>query len=127
MLLAAVTVARLAASLSAAQPEKDPGPIAHFERGIAALEAKKPEEAKKELALAAAALPNEPDVLYALAKAEALTGDSTSALKHLSRVVAMGYGADAGTDPAFAALAALPGFRALAPAIAENGKPVTRS
>src|SRR5689334_6160846 len=109
----------LCSSVRAAEPEKDPAarnaaereqaaqnaaekglsPFARYERGVAALEAKKPEEAKKELALAAAALPDEPDVLYALAKAEALTGDSAAALKHLSRVVAMGYGGGAQTDP----------------------------
>ena len=107
--------------------EKGLSPFARYERGVAALEAKKPEEAKKELALAAAALPDEPDVLYALAKAEALTGGSAAALKHLSRVVAMGYGLGAETDPAFGSLSSLPGFRSLAPAIAQNAEPVVRS
>jgi hypothetical protein len=107
--------------------EKDPGPFVHYERGVAALEAKKPEEAKSELALASAALPDEPEILYALAKAEALAGDSAAALKHLSRVVAMGYGVGAETDPAFASLISRDEFRALAPAIAENARPVTHS
>jgi sugar lactone lactonase YvrE len=131
----AVAVA-FSSSLFAAEPEKgpaqnaadkDPGPFAHYERGAAALGAKKLDEARKELSLAAAALPDEPDVLTALAKAEALTGDSAAALKHLSHVVAMGYGLGAETDPAFASLSSLPAFRALVPAIAENARPITRS
>lgn len=124
---AAILVATAIAAAPLLAAEKDPGPIAHFERGVAALEAKKPEDAKKELALASAGLPDEPDILYALAKAEALTGDSQAALKRLSRVVAMGYGVGAETDPAFASLTSLPAFRALAPAMAENGKPLTHS
>ena len=94
---ASSAAAQNAAQGSAAQDaaEKDPGPIAHYQRGVAALQAKKPEDAKKELALASAGLPDEPDILSALAKAEALTGDSQAALKSLSRVVAMGYGVGA--------------------------------
>lgn len=134
-ILVAVAAAALAlcSSLLAAEPaarnaaQKELSPFARFERGAAALEAKKPEEAKKELALAASALPDEPEVLTALAKAEALTGDSAAALKHLSHVVAMGYGLGAETDPAFASLSSLSGFRALLPAIAENARPITRS
>ena len=108
----------------AAAQESGPGPLDHYDRGVAALEAKKPEEARAELALAAAELPGEPEVLYALAKALALSGDSAGALRMLGRVVAMGCGVDAPGDPAFASLAALPAFQALLPKIAENGKPV---
>ncbi len=113
--------------LARAESGKDPGPFVHYERGAAALAAEKLDEAKKELALAAAALPDEPDVLTALARAEALTGDSAAAIKHLSHVVAMGYGLGAETDPAFASLSSLAGFRALLPAIAENARPIVRS
>lgn len=109
----------------AASPEaQDLGPLEHYDRGIAALEAKKPELAKTELALAAVELPGEPEILYALAKALAVSGDSAGALRTLGRVVAMGYGAEAPADPAFASLAGLAGFQALAPKIAENTRPV---
>ena len=118
----AAVLAALFAALAAGEQEL--GPLEHYDRGLAALEAKKPELAKTELALAAVELPGEPEVLYALAKALALSGDSAGAVRTLGRVVAMGYGAEAPADPAFASLAGLAGFQALAPRIAENTKPV---
>ncbi|HEY6148798.1 MAG TPA: hypothetical protein VIZ69_13915, partial [Thermoanaerobaculia bacterium] len=116
----------LAATLAvvAAAQESGLGPLDHYDRGVAALEAKKPDEARTELALAAVELRGEPEVLYALAKALALSGDSAGALRMLGRVVAMGSGVDAPGDPAFASLAGQSAFQALLPKIAENGKPM---
>jgi len=125
--LAAVVLVVFEAALSAAAPGQELGPLDHLDRGLAALEAKKPEQAATELALAAVELPGEPEVSYALAKALALSGDSAGAIRMLGRVVAMGYGAGAATDPAFASLTGLAGFRALAPKIAENEKPIVAS
>jgi sugar lactone lactonase YvrE len=104
---------------------QEPGPYARYARGVAALEAGNPKQAKAELAIAAEGIPGQPEILYALSKADALSGDAAAALANLKRVVAMGYGTEAGSDPAFASLAELPGFRALAPEIAENAKPVS--
>lgn len=124
--LAAIAFVVFGAARSAASGQ-ELGPLDHYDRGVAALEAKKPEQATAELALAAVELPGEPEVLYALAKALALSGDSAGALRMLGRVVAMGYGAGAAADPAFASLTALPGFRTLAPRIAENEKPIVNA
>src|SRR5262249_42867073 len=124
LLLAALGTALAAARPSEAEAEPEPGPIAHYERGIAALEAKDPRRAKDELSKAAAALPRDPEVLSALARADALSGDADGALRVLARVVAMGYGVGATEDPAFASLVGRAEFRALAPRIAENAKPV---
>src|SRR5262245_33847431 len=90
VLAAALT---LAASSAAAQDAARA--YERYERGIAALEAKDAAKALPELEAAAAVFRRDPDVLFALAKAKALTGDANGALAALSRAVALGYGAGA--------------------------------
>jgi hypothetical protein len=124
---ASAPAAFLVLALASTGAGQEPGPYAHYAKGVAALEAKDPKRATAELAIAVRALPDQPDVLYTLSKAEALSGDAPAALAHLGRVVAMGYATEAASDPAFASLAGLPGFRSLAPAIAENAKPVANA
>lgn len=68
-----------------------------------------------------------PDLLYALARAEALAGRPEKAVAALEQTVALGFGVGAGTEPAFEALRPLPCFRALLPRIADNARPVSRS
>jgi sugar lactone lactonase YvrE len=121
--LAALTV--LSALRAFAQQE--PGPYEKYLRGVAALEAKEPAKAVPDLEAAAAYFQKDPDVLYALAKAKALSGDTEGALTWLGRSVRLGGGADAGTDPAFASLVTRAAFRALVPQIRENGKPVANA
>jgi len=112
----------LAASSAAAQDAARA--YERYERGIAALEAKDAAKALPELEAAAAVFRRDPDVLFALAKAKALTGDANGALAALSRAVALGYGVGADTNSAFATLRDAAGFRALLPRIVANGKPV---
>ncbi len=119
--IAALIVA--AGSRAAAEPD-DLGPYERYMRGIAELEAGNAGKALPDLEAAAAVFTRNADVLVSLAKAKALSGDGGGALPTLARAVALGYGAGADSDPAFASLAPLPAFRALLPAIRENGRPV---
>ena len=111
----------------AARGQDEPGPYERYLRGIAALEAKDAARALPDLEAAAGFFRKDPDVLYALAKAKALTGDARGAVASLSRAVALGGGAAADTDPAFAPLRDEPAFRALTPRIAENARPVSNA
>jgi hypothetical protein len=107
--------------------QDEAGPYERYLRGIAALEAKDAKKALPDLEVAASFFPRDPDALLALARAKALTGDVEGALSSLSRAVALGGGAGADTDPAFASLRESPAFRALLPRILENGRPVSNA
>ncbi len=117
-----VTALTLCAAVARGQDEL--GPYERYQRGIAALEAKDAARALPDLEAAASVFRRDPDVLNALAKARALTGDTDGAIAALSRAVALGYGAGADTDPAFASLGERPDFRALLPKIVANGRPL---
>ena len=121
-----VLVTALTLRVAIAFGQDEVGPYERYQRGMAALEAKDAPRALPDLEAAASVFRRDPDVLYALAKAKALTGDADGAIATLSRAVALGYGAGAGTDPAFASLADAdrPAFRALLPKIVANGRPV---
>ena len=106
---------------------EEPGPYERYLRGIAALEAKDAAKAVPDLEAAAAFFRKDPDVLLALARAKALTGDADGALASLSRAVTLGGGAGADTEPGFASLRDRPAFRALLPRILENGKPISNA
>jgi len=121
-----VLVTALTLRVAIAFGQDEVGPYERYQRGMAALEAKDAPRALPDLEAAASVFRRDPDVLYALAKAKALTGDADGAIATLSRAVALGYGAGAGTDPAFASLADAdrPAFRALLPKIVANGRPL---
>ncbi|MET0618936.1 MAG: SMP-30/gluconolactonase/LRE family protein [Thermoanaerobaculia bacterium] len=119
-----VFVAALTLRAMLAYGQDELGPYERYQRGIAALEAKDAARALPDLEAAAFFFRRDPDVLSALAKARALTGDADGATAALSRAVALGYGAGADTDPAFGSLADRPAFRALLPSIVANGRPV---
>ena len=124
-----VLVTALTLRVAIAFGQDEVGPYERYQRGMAALEAKDAPRALPDLEAAASVFRRDPDVLYALAKAKALTGDADGAIATLSRAVALGYGAGAGTDPAFASLADAdrPAFRALLPKIVANGRPLGRA
>ncbi len=107
--------------------QEEPGPYERYMRGVAALEAREPARAVPDLEAASAFFRRDPDVFSALAKAKALSGDPEGALAALSRAVALGGGAGADTDPAFASLRERPAFRSLLPRIVENGRPVSNA
>jgi sugar lactone lactonase YvrE len=111
-------------AVSAAAAQDELGPYERYVRGIEALDAGNAAKALPDLEAAAAVFSRNAEVLVSLAKAKALSGDPEGALAPLSRAVALGYGAGADTDPAFASLSARPAFRALLPAIRENGRPI---
>ena len=121
-----VLVTALTLRVAIAFGQDEVGPYERYQRGMAALEAKDAPRALPDLEAAASVFRRDPDVLYALAKAKALTGDADGAIATLSRAVALGYGAGADTDPAFASLADAdrPAFRALLPKIVANGRPL---
>ena len=121
-----VLVTALTLRVAIAFGQDEVGPYERYQRGMAALEAKDAPRALPDLEAAASVFRRDPDVLYALAKAKALTGDADGAIATLARAVALGYGAGAGTDPAFASLADAdrPAFRALLPKIVANGRPL---
>lgn len=98
-----------------------------WQRGLDALRDGKSAQAVTHLSAASLAMPGSPDLLFALARAAALAGQPGKALTALEQAVALGFGAGAGTEPAFQSLLTLPHFRALLPKIAENAKPVSRS
>lgn len=123
-----MTAAGLLAALlvcAAARPAEDP--LAAWRKGAAALEAKNPAEAARQFAAAAADLPKNPEILYALARAEALAGRPERSLTALGEVVALGFGAAAAQEPDFVSLRPLAKFQALLPSIARNAKPVSGS
>lgn len=71
--------------------------------------------------------PNHPRILYNLAGACALTGDSAGALKNLGRIAAMGLHFPAGKDADFASIAESPEFRAILVRLDKNLTPTTHS
>ena len=119
-----VLVTALTLRVAIAFGQDEVGPYERYQRGMAALEAKDAPRALPDLEAAASVFRRDPDVLYALAKAKALTGDADGAIATLSRAVALGYGAGVDTDPAFASLGDRPAFRALLPKIVANGRPL---
>ena len=85
---------------------------------------------RRALRAALAFAPDNSQVLYHLARAEALTGDARGALRTLERLAAQGVARDVTTDSAFAALrggADAARFRALARRLAASAAPVVRS
>lgn len=70
--------------------------------------------------------PNHPRILYNLAGACALTGDSAGALKNLGRIAAMGLYFPAGKDTDFAAISATPEFRSILEKLDKNLTPTAR-
>jgi SMP-30/Gluconolactonase/LRE-like region len=119
-----VLLAAAAFALPGAVTRQEADPYARYQRGIAALEAKDPARALADLEAAARFFQRDPDVLSALAKAKALSGDADGAIAALTRAVSLGYGAGADTDPAFASLSDRPAFRTLLPKIVANGRPI---
>src|SRR5262249_43261088 len=59
--------------------------------------------------------------------AESLAGDRDLALQHLARTVDLGFGDGSMREPAFRALAPLPGFQALIRRIAQQARPIDPS
>lgn len=71
--------------------------------------------------------PNHPRILYNLAGACALTGDSAGALKRLGQIAAMGLSFPAGKDDDFATIAKTEAFQAILKRFDANRAPTTRS
>ena len=72
-------------------------------------------------------MPRVPDLLYTLARAEALAGRPGKSLTALEQAVALGFGVGPETEPAFETLRGLPRFRVLLPKVADNSRSVSRS
>jgi sugar lactone lactonase YvrE len=68
--------------------------------------------------------PDHGGVIYTLAAAYALSGDTTGALAMLRRFAALGYVADIAADSDLAALRPLDGFTAVRRAVAKNAEPI---
>jgi sugar lactone lactonase YvrE len=71
--------------------------------------------------------PDHGGVIYALASACALSGDTAGAFAALRRFAALGYAADVAADSDFKRLVKLPAFAALRRSLARNAEPVLRS
>jgi hypothetical protein len=71
--------------------------------------------------------PEEPSVLFNLARAEARSGDPAAAIRTLERLQLQGAALDVTTDSAFATLRTSPRFRAVARRIAAGAAPLVRS
>jgi sugar lactone lactonase YvrE len=82
---------------------------------------------RRSLRAALAFAPDNPSLLYQLARAEARTGDTAAALAALDRLAPLGAARDVAADSAFDALRALPRFRAVVRRLAASAAPVVRS
>jgi hypothetical protein len=71
--------------------------------------------------------PEHGGVLYTLASACALAGDTTGALDALDRFAELGYAADVTADSDLATLRLLPRFAAVERSLARNGAPLSRA
>lgn len=71
--------------------------------------------------------PDQPDVLYGLARASALAGKSAQAIKALDKLAAMDLGWNAPQDPDLASLRDLPGFRSFLAKLDKERRPVAKS
>ena len=71
--------------------------------------------------------PDHGGVVYALASARALTGDTAGALAALRRFAAMGYAADLAADSDFVTLRGRSDYAEVTHALARNAAPVVRS
>lgn len=71
--------------------------------------------------------PSHPEVVYKMAGAEALLGNTAAALARLGRFAAMGVSADAASDSAFAPLRSRREFQGLVRRIERNNAPVSHS
>ena len=117
----------LAGPLGAQQPVPAEDPWAAWQRGLDALKKGEAALAASHLAAADAAMPRIPDLLYTIARAQALAGRPEKALTALEQAVALGFGVGAETEPAFETIRGLPRFGALLPRIADNSRAVSRS
>jgi sugar lactone lactonase YvrE len=82
---------------------------------------------RRSLRAALAFAPDDPRLLYQLARAEARTGDTAAALASLERLAPQGAARDVAADSAFVALRALPRFQAVVRRLAAGAAPVLRS
>ncbi|HET7427208.1 MAG TPA: hypothetical protein VFJ50_09210, partial [Gemmatimonadales bacterium] len=71
--------------------------------------------------------PTHGGVLYALASARALAGDSTTALAALRRFATLGYTADVDSDADLASLRGIAAFDTLRAELRRNAEPIARS
>lgn len=71
--------------------------------------------------------PDHGGVIYALASACALSGDTAGAFAALRKFAALGYTADVAADSDFTRLKKLPAFTAVRGSLARNAEPVLRS
>jgi len=120
-------VALLAADPAAAQQDPILASRAAYQEAVRAYEA---HDVPAFLAHAREAERLRPDhggVIYALASACALSGDTAGALAALRRFAALGYTADVAADSDFTPLRELPAFAAVGRSLATNAEPVVRS
>src|SRR3954471_7494246 len=118
----------LGIALLAAACAREPEDLAGLAR--AGREALKRGEVQRAAALldrAVVLAPEDPNLLYLCARAESLAGDRDLALQHLARTVDLGFGDGAMQEPAFRALAPLPGLQVLIRRIAQRGRPIDPS
>lgn len=71
--------------------------------------------------------PDHGGVIYTVASAYALSGDTTGALAMLRRFAALGYVADIAADSDLASLRSLAGFAAVRRTLAKNAEPIVRA
>ena len=71
--------------------------------------------------------PGHPSLIYNMAAAHALTGDSEGALRRLEQYADLGLSAAVGSDSDFESISAMPEFTAIAARIEENSRPLVRS
>ena len=138
--LAIVACATLAPTLPAQAPTPAPPPgepamptsLGHaYQLATAALRAGDHAGVRRVLRAARAFAPDDPTVLFFLARAEAMTGEADSALATLERVARQGAARDLAADSAFLGLrtgaATAPRFAAVVASLQAQARPIVRS
>ena len=120
-------VAVLAAGSATAQQDPILASRAAYQEAVRAYEARDVPTFLEHAREAERLRPDHGGVIYALASACALSGDTAGALAALRRFAALGYTADVAADSDFARLRELPAFAAVRQSLARNAEPVLRS
>ncbi|HEX8355247.1 MAG TPA: hypothetical protein VF611_20245 [Pyrinomonadaceae bacterium] len=113
-----------AGSTAATRPAPEENWLRYFGRGTAAFRQKDYAAYLENFRQAARLAPRHPEVVYNLARAHALAGNSADAARWLGKFIRMGLGGGPADDPAFAALKDSPEWPALMRELTKTSAPV---
>ena len=127
--IARIALALLVVSALRAEAQSDPvvASRAAYQEAVRAYEAHDIPAFLRHATEAARLRPAHGGVIYALASAHALAGDTAGALATLRRFAALGHTADLDADADFEALRRLPAYDSLRRALGRNAAPLVRS